>query len=285
MNDDDLSSAGDEFDGLTARLDDFGRHPAAPAVRSQHLTEMAAVTSRPRGVWASKLRVGAAFFAGLLIGGSGLAAAGALPDQAQDVAHDVFGAVGVNVPEGRNTADCPEGQTFKNHGQYVSSVAKTGGDTSAAAKSDCGKPLGAGSDADVDDDADGDEPGARGADNPCRPPWAGGKPAWAGIKDPAERKAARDAAKAAWVPPAGCEDEAEVDDAEESEEPATDEVEEPDSSDEGDEENGPPEGVPPVDPAPEGDPAPDGQQGHEGGNDLQEDEESVDNDPEDPQTP
>ncbi|MCI0347297.1 MAG: hypothetical protein L0221_17940, partial [Chloroflexi bacterium] len=87
-----------------------------------------------------------------------------------DFAHDVLGRVGVDVP--RSTDGCPEGRTYRNHGEYVSEVEAAGGDVEAAARSDCGKPAkgerGRGAGPGVRrDDADGD---------PCKgpPPWAGG---------------------------------------------------------------------------------------------------------------
>jgi hypothetical protein len=87
------------------------------------------------------LRVAAAFFAGLMIGGTGLAAANALPASMQSVAHTTLSKVGVNVPPGhdRVTEGCgtdTNGQPFKNHGQYV----KAHKGDSAAGQSDCGKP-------------------------------------------------------------------------------------------------------------------------------------------------
>jgi hypothetical protein len=46
---------------------------------------------------------------------------------------------------GVSTVDCPDGQTFANHGAYVSSVAhdpnRAPGDVQKAAQSECGKPL------------------------------------------------------------------------------------------------------------------------------------------------
>jgi hypothetical protein len=51
-------------------------------------------------------------------------------------------------PPDVSTVDCPAGQTYANHGAYVSSVAhdpgRMPGDVQAAAQSDCGKPLTAG---------------------------------------------------------------------------------------------------------------------------------------------
>ena len=131
----------DEFDPIVDRLRDLGHEPMAPDLAARHLGTMAGV--RPRAGRAVKAKVGAAFFAGLLVGGTGLATAGALPAPAQDVAHTTLGSVGLDVPNGhaRFTSGCgtdPEtGQPFKNHGQYVK--AHHGG--SAAGQSNCGKPL------------------------------------------------------------------------------------------------------------------------------------------------
>jgi hypothetical protein len=126
---------------LESRLHELGAASIDPAVASVHLGAMAGVAPGRAG-WATKLRVAAAFFAGLLIGGSGLAAANALPSSAQSVAHATLAKVGVNVPSGhdRVTEGCgtdSNGQPFKNHGQYVKAHPE---DRAAAAASDCGKP-------------------------------------------------------------------------------------------------------------------------------------------------
>lgn len=215
-----------EFSHLTERLRALGDEPVEPTVRARHISQMAGQHREklvPRlaqsRLFRSRLRVGAAFFAGLLIGGSGMAVAGALPSPAQSVAHDVLGAVGVGIPDGkgkpRSVEGCPEGQTFANHGQYMKWVAENGGDTEAASTSECGKPLKGEKPA----NAGPKEPGDRGnsaaakadkgpkKDNPCRPPWAGGGPKpWKSIEDPAERQAAEDAAKAAFTKPAECDE-------------------------------------------------------------------------------
>lgn len=61
----------------------------------------------------------------------------------------------------RSTEGCPEGETYKNHGQYVSSTDK--GSRKEAAHSDCGKPIreskdGEGEDGEGSDDVDEPEP-------------------------------------------------------------------------------------------------------------------------------
>lgn len=131
----------DDTDPLAERLRDLGRRPVDPATASQHLTAMASAGSRPR-TW-TRAKVGAAFFAGLLVGGTGLASAGALPGSVQDAAHTTLAQVGVQVPDGhgptRSTVGCG-GVTYKNHGQFV----KAQKDKAAAAAQPCGKPVQAG---------------------------------------------------------------------------------------------------------------------------------------------
>ncbi len=174
------------FSGVCARL---GTHPIDPARSAEDLGAIAAM-SRPTsgarsGIFASKLRVAAAFFAGLLVGSTGLAAADALPDPAQHVAHQVLSQVGVDVPnpDRYHGPECGPEQR-RNHGAYVR-------DDHSLAQSDCGKKLGAGGAGDDDEADEGDERGkADGQGNgngqgngkpasgdPCRgkPPWAGNK--------------------------------------------------------------------------------------------------------------
>ena len=153
-----------------------------PAVQRRHLSAMAATPAARRTEpggrrWRFSWRaVTAAGVVGFLAGSTGLAAAGELPAPAQDVAHDVLGAVGLNVP--RSTEGCPEGRTYRNHGEYVAEVEAAGGDVQAAARSRCGMP-------DRGNRGAGDGPGGGGppagaprADtdgDPCTgpPPWAG----------------------------------------------------------------------------------------------------------------
>lgn len=161
---------------IEARLGALGRVPIDPATAEQHLAAIGALAPGRSGRWRPgwKIVVGAGL-AGFLAGSTGLAAAGSLPAPAQDVAHDVLATVGIDVP--RSTEGCPEGTSFRNHGEYVSSVEAAGGDVEAAAHSDCGMPVrsggrgggGAGG---------GGEPGTPRPDedgDPCTgpPPWAG----------------------------------------------------------------------------------------------------------------
>ena len=169
----------DDTDPLVERLRDLGRQPVDPATASQHLSAMGGVMRPVRG-W-RRYRVGAAFFAGLLVGGTGLASAGALPGGAQNVAHSTLSQVGVSVPDGngptRSTVGCG-GVTYKNHGQFV----KAQKDKAAAAASPCGKPVSAGTDTPGVSEA----PQAPEAPEPTEAPEApdasdAGKPATPGV--------------------------------------------------------------------------------------------------------
>lgn len=157
----------DEHEELIERLREVGRQPIDPSVRSVHLLAI----ERGRPAVSSKLRVAGAFLAGLLVGGSGLAVAGALPDPAQAVAHDVFERVGVQVPqpERHHGPECgPEAR--RNHGAYVRS-------DKSLAKTECGKPLRAADGAEADEPRS-EAPGERGRSRADRdlcagpPPWA-----------------------------------------------------------------------------------------------------------------
>lgn len=172
---------------ITDRLRALGEADVPDAARSEHLRRIAATpieTSRAFGrAW-----VAAAAIVGFLAGSTGLAAADALPDPAQDVAHDVLAVVQIEVPEGKR-------------GPCVSAIAKSDlpKDEKKAAKDACPK---GGDDADdIDEDDDGGEgksgegksgeaPGqTKHADDPCK-----GKPPWAGQKG--LNKADKDAMKA-----------------------------------------------------------------------------------------
>jgi len=133
-----------DHDPLIDRLRDLGQRPVDPSTASAHLTAIAGVSRRRPGVGA-RAKIGAAFFAGLLVGGTGLASAGALPGSVQDAAHTTLSQVGVNVPDGhgptRSTVGCPpDGVKYMNHGQYV----RTHKNDPNAGASQCGKPVQAG---------------------------------------------------------------------------------------------------------------------------------------------
>ena len=114
-----------------------------------------AVVPRRRSV---RAKVATAASAGVLAL-SGVTAAGALPNAAQQHVSTVLAKVGIDVPEGnggkgrsRTGAHAPGADdetggagTATNHGECVSEVAGSGGaQVSAVARSDCGKPSTAG---------------------------------------------------------------------------------------------------------------------------------------------
>jgi hypothetical protein len=149
---------------IAGRLTALGRISIPDDIARRHLAMIEAVELMPAPVavaerrWTRKIAVGAAFFTGLMTGGMGLAAAGALPDSAQSVAHSALHAVGVDVPTAhpeRSKEGCGDG-TFDNHGQFVKSQPK--GDRSAAAQSDCGKPVQATTPSSTPDDSSVDKP-------------------------------------------------------------------------------------------------------------------------------
>lgn len=163
-------------DEITQRLREAGHRPVPGEVRTGHLSRMrsaAPVVARPKRF--GRLAVAAAAFAGFAVGSTGFAMAGALPDPAQGVAHDVLSVVQVEVP------DRPQ-----NRGQCISAAAKAHpGDEAAkaAAKDQCpkGKPAHAG-EGKGKGKGRPDHAGVPGGPNgrphdgdPCKgpPPWAG----------------------------------------------------------------------------------------------------------------
>ena len=175
----------DERPGLTDRLRDLGSHPVPAATESDHLSRMAATPAEPARRF-GRGAIAAAAIVGFLAGSTGLAAAGALPDPAQDVAHDVLAVVQVDVPKGK------EGK----RGPCVSEVAKRSDLSDAekkAAKDACPKGGAQKDDAEDGDGAPGRSGSAPGqvkhADDPCR-----GNPPWAGNKDltPEQKQALKD---------------------------------------------------------------------------------------------
>ncbi|MGH9085715.1 MAG: hypothetical protein ACRDYW_09705, partial [Acidimicrobiales bacterium] len=157
--------------------------PIHPARQASDLAAMAAVVTPRRGLLASKVRVAAAFLAGLLLGSTGLAAADVLPDPAQHVAHKVLDRVGVQVPDPERYHGPECGATAKrNHGAYVR-------DDHSLASTDCGKKAKSGGQG-------ADAPGqAKAAKGPCQ-----GKPPWAGSTMTPEAKAAAQAEREAACP-------------------------------------------------------------------------------------
>ena len=201
---------------LEGRLRRLGQAPIAPEVEATHHRSIAQAVCRPPRARFGWKAVALASLAGFFAGSTALAAAGSLPAPVQDVAHDTLGAVGISVP--RSTEGCPEGTSYRNHGEYVSSVEASGGDVPAAAHSDCGKPVhsGKGNGNDKEESvAPGTSPDRDG--DPCT-----GPPPWAGTHLDTEAKEVARAEREATCGPDDDADDAEVepDDAEE-EDPAS----------------------------------------------------------------
>ena len=107
-------------DDLASRLRDLGRRPVPPATSTAHLTAMSAVSS-VRGPVPRRfggVAVGLAAITGFLVGGSGLAMAGALPAPVQEGVAGVLAQVGLDVPDGG----------YRNRGACVSAIARSQGD-------------------------------------------------------------------------------------------------------------------------------------------------------------
>lgn len=128
-------------DDLIARLHALGAEPVDPTLRARHLEQLEPVAPGRR----LRRRVALALAGATVLGGSGLAWAGELPDPAQGVAHRAARAMGVDIPPGHDRVNDVEtcggldpetGEPYRNHGQYVRDHA----DDPEAGKSDCGKP-------------------------------------------------------------------------------------------------------------------------------------------------
>lgn len=101
---------------LEARLRALGDQPVPLEVQARHLAAMAAVATAPapaaaptwrrRAAISHPLRAAAAAAMVAILGSTGLASAGALPDPAQRIAHSVLSAVGIDVPS-TDAADGP----------------------------------------------------------------------------------------------------------------------------------------------------------------------------------
>ena len=150
----------EEHEPVIESLRALGKEPIDPVTANRHLSRM--VDVRARTPFVTKVKVGAAFGIGILVGSAGLASAGALPGPAQGIAHSVLSSVGVHVPGGPQRYDGPEcGGTYKNHGQYVRAHTQDPN----AGRSRCGKPIqsGTGSDStdvpDTPDNSSGVPPG------------------------------------------------------------------------------------------------------------------------------
>ena len=154
---------------LEGRLRAAGRQPIDPGLQSAHLTQMASAVQSSRR--RAKVRVAGIVVAGVLVGSTSLAAAGALPDPAQHFAHRALDNVGVKVPDPQryHGPECGA-EVKKNHGAYVR-------DDKALATSDCGKKVKAAAAGDEADDAEDETRGGKpkAEKGPCQgpPPWAG----------------------------------------------------------------------------------------------------------------
>lgn len=171
---------------ITQRLRDAGGEPVPGEVRASHLRRMhAAVPVAERSKRFGRLAVAAAAFVGFAVGSTGFALAGALPDPAQRVAHDVLSVVQVSVEDPK-----------ENHGRCVSEAMKAMDPAAseearkAAKDAACpkvkGKPEGVGNGKPA-------HAGTPGGPKGTRPEWGEcqGPPAWAGRKTAGEKQAAK----------------------------------------------------------------------------------------------
>jgi hypothetical protein len=202
-------------DEIRDRLRAMGTEPIDEPTHAAHMRRMAAggavAEPRRRGmVWAG---IAAAAVVGFLAGSTGLALADALPDPAQEVAHDVLRVVQVDVPQGK------EGK----HGPCMSQAAKIKDkDAKKAAKEAC--PKGG---KDESGDESGDETGEVTGTHEQGPPPANdpchGRPPWAGPMSKEQRDAAKASASRANCPKdAEDTDESEDESADESKDESTD---------------------------------------------------------------
>ena len=169
-----------EFDDLESRLRVLGSEPVDPAVQSRHLTAMSAVHWRRSRL--GRAKVVAAFAAGIVLGGTGLASAGAMGESVKNSVADAAAKVNLNLPGGTPRVQCTGQAEGETHGQYVKG-ATTKEDKQARAKSNCGKPL-------VSENGGGDNENSA---SECKPPWAGQMD-----------KATRTSLRESWTRPTSC---------------------------------------------------------------------------------
>jgi hypothetical protein len=179
-------------DEIRARLRAFGEEPIDEQTRAAHMRRMSVAGPRddPRRRGYAWAGIAAAAVVGFLAGSTGLAMADALPDPAQEVAHDVLNVVQVDVPEGK------QGK----RGPCVAEAAKIKDkEEKKAAKDACPKG-GEGTDDDGQGggppatpgqgqgqgQAQGEGQGPPAVDDPCR-----GRPPWAGPMSKEQRAAAK----------------------------------------------------------------------------------------------
>ena len=189
----------DERD-VTERLRALGRRPVPTETRAHHLQQLAGTPAR-RPKRFGRVAVAAAAMIGFLAGSTGLAVAGALPDTAQDVAHDVLAVVRVDVPEGTRGACVSAAARDKTLDKAAKKAAKD-----ACPKG--GPPDGVGPD---------DAPGAPDATPGTPGDQCHGKPPWAGRNDLTPEQ--RDAMKAERAATCGTEADDQTDDQADDQQP------------------------------------------------------------------
>jgi len=174
-----------EHDDLAHRLRDLGAGPVDPGLRADHVAAMRAATAAPPRRF-GRLAVAAAAIVGFTAGSAGFAMAGALPDPAQGVAHDVLSVVQVEVPDRPATRGACVSEAARTHrgDQEAKAAAKDGcprggrpDEVGGGRPEDAGagRPEGAGR-PDVPPGQVGkpaDHPNARTDDCRGKPPWAG----------------------------------------------------------------------------------------------------------------
>ena len=95
-----------DLSALTNRLSRLAGTDVPAHLRDQHLTQMAAAETASAAAQPDKrfgrVAVAAAAAVGFFAGSTGLAMAGALPEPAQGVAHEVLAVVQIDVPDGKD---------------------------------------------------------------------------------------------------------------------------------------------------------------------------------------
>ena len=156
-------------DEIASRLRDLGEQAVEPSTAAAHLSAMASVEPK-RSRRFGRLAVAGAALAGFALGGTGLAAAGAMPKPVEDAVNKVMEVTG-----------------FRNRGECVSQAARSG---DQAAKDACPKG-GRGAHGERSDKANREQRKDDG--DPCT-----GPPAWAGRGRPTpEEKKTHASARAA----------------------------------------------------------------------------------------
>jgi hypothetical protein len=200
---------------VRAKLERLAQRPIPDSVRGSHRQRIAiaAAGRQRRGVGRLRLIPAAAAVIGFTVGSTGLAMAGALPDPAQNVAHDVLGTMRVDVPAGKQAKRGPcVAEAAKIEDEAAKQTAKDACPKGPPPKP--GRPAGSSGDGSGPGKS-GDAPGHGGGKpsgrqgngqhqgDPCK-----GRPPWAGRMTQEERVAAQAAASRADCPPDIDDDEA-----------------------------------------------------------------------------